>query len=73
MAAEVLQSILEEAWLSEAFSEEWTDGIIVKIPKTGNLKICYNWRGIFVLPAISNHIKGHTGSDKRPSLFHHRS
>ena len=33
MAAEMLQPILEEAWLSEAFPEEWTDGIIVKIPK----------------------------------------
>ena len=29
MAAEVLQPILE-AWLSKAFPEEWTDGIIVK-------------------------------------------
>ena len=42
MAAEVLQPILEEAWLNEAFPEEWTDGIIVK--KKGNLKICDNWR-----------------------------
>ena len=33
MAAEVLQSILEEGWLSEAFPEEYTDGVIVKIPK----------------------------------------
>ena len=33
MAAEVLQPILVEAWLSEAFPEEWTDGIIVKIAK----------------------------------------
>ena len=42
MAAEVLQPILEEAWLSEAFSEEWTDVSIVKVPKNGNLKICDN-------------------------------
>ena len=35
MAAEVLQPILEEAWLSEALPEERTDGIIVKIPKKG--------------------------------------
>ena len=35
MAAKVLQPILEEAWLSETFVEEWTDGIIVKIPKKG--------------------------------------
>ena len=52
MAAEVLQPILEEAFLSEAFPEEWTDGIIVKITKKSNLKICDNWRGICVLPAI---------------------
>ena len=41
MAAEVFQPILEEAWLSEAFPEEWTDGIIVTIPKR---KISDNWR-----------------------------
>ena len=44
MAAQVLQPILEEAWLSEAFPDGWTDGILVKIPKKGNLKICDNWR-----------------------------
>ena len=33
MAAEVLQPILEEACLREAFPEEWIDGIIVKIAK----------------------------------------
>ena len=53
MAAEVHKPILEKAWFSEAFPEEWTDGIIVKMPKKGNLKICNNWRGICDLPAIS--------------------
>ena len=48
MAAEVFQPILEEAWLSEAFPEEWNDGIIVKMPKKCNLKICDNCRGICV-------------------------
>ena len=33
MATEVHQPILEVAWLSEAFPEEWTDGIIQKIQK----------------------------------------
>ena len=32
MAAEVLQPTLEEPWLSDAFPEERTDGIIVKNP-----------------------------------------
>ena len=49
----MLQFILEEAWLSEAFPEEFSDGIMVQIPKKGNLKNFDNWRGIFVLPAFS--------------------
>ena len=53
MADEVLQPILEAAWLSEALPEEWTDGIMVKIPKKGNLNICNNWRGICVPKIIS--------------------
>ena len=52
MAAEVLQPILEGAWLSEAFAEECIDGIIMKSSKKGNLKISNNWRGICALPAI---------------------
>ena len=50
---EVIQIILEEAWLSKAFPEQWTDGIFVKIPQKGNLKLCDDLRGICVLPAIS--------------------
>ena len=38
MAAEVIQPISEEAWLSEAFPEEWTDGIVVKMLKKGQSK-----------------------------------
>ena len=33
------QPILEASWWSDAFPEQCTDGIIVKIPKKGNLKI----------------------------------
>ena len=36
IAVEVLQPILEEAWLSVAFAEEWINDIIVKIPIKGN-------------------------------------
>ena len=77
MAAEVLQPILEEAWLSEVIPEEWTDGIIVKMPKKGNLKICVNWRGICVLPAISKIIskEDHLYStiDREQAGFRHGS
>ena len=38
---------------NETLSNEWTGGIIVKIPKKGYLRDCDNLRGICVLPAIS--------------------
>ena len=52
-AACLLQPLIPEAWVNETFPNEWTDGIIVKIPKKGNLRECDNWHGIFVLPVIS--------------------
>ena len=73
MTTEVLQSILDEAWLSKAFPEEWTEGIIVKIPKKVNLKICDLARNMCLARNLQNHLQGHTGSDKRPSLLQHRS
>ena len=38
---------------NETLPNEWTDGIIVKICKKGNLRDCNNWRGMCVLPAVS--------------------
>ena len=57
LSAKLLQPLLAKAWQSCVFPDEWTDGIIVKIPKKGNLKICDNWRGISVLPAVSKIIE----------------
>ena len=70
MAAELLQTIVEAAWLSEAFPEKWKEGIIVKIPKKGNQKICEE---TCLARNLQNHLQGHIGSAKRPSIFHHRS
>ena len=53
LSAKLLQPLLAKAWQACIFPDEWTDGIIVKIPKKGNQKICDNWRGISVLPAVS--------------------
>lgn len=34
-------------------SKSWSKGLIVKLPKKGNLRECTNWRGITLLPVIS--------------------
>ena len=49
----MLQPLNHETWVNETLPNEWTDGIIVKISKKGNLRDCDNWRGICVLPAVS--------------------
>ena len=33
--------------------KRWSKGLIVKVPKKGNLRECTNWRGITLLPVIS--------------------
>ena len=52
-AASLLQPLIHEAWANKTLPNEWTVGIIIKIPKKGNLRDCDNWRGICVLPAVS--------------------
>ena len=53
VAAGLLHPLIDATWVSEKFPEEWNEGIIVKIPKKGDLRDCNNWRGICVLPAIA--------------------
>ena len=40
-------------WENEVMPHEWLKGLIVKIPKKGNLKECTNWRGITLLVTAS--------------------
>ena len=49
----VLQHILQDIWEKESVPESWRKGIIVKLPKKGDLGDCNNWRGITLLPLTS--------------------
>jgi hypothetical protein len=37
----------------EELPNEWTKGIIIKLPKKGDLTNCNNWRGIIPLSSSS--------------------
>ncbi|XP_061183454.1 uncharacterized protein LOC133191734 [Saccostrea echinata] len=37
--------IFHDIWKSNFISEEWHHGVIIRIPKKGNLNDCSNWRG----------------------------
>ena len=49
MGLEKLTAILNNAWQSEKVPCDWKRGVIIRLPKKGNLSECSNWRGIMLL------------------------
>ena len=50
---EQLSIILNNIWQQETVPQEWQRGILIKIPKKGDLSKCENWRGITLLSVTS--------------------
>ncbi len=48
-SCKMLQDIINKVWNSETLPVEWKKGVIVKLPKKGDLASCGNWRGITLL------------------------
>ena len=49
----LLMGKFREIWESETITEAWKTGVIVKLPKKGDLGDCNNWRGVTLLPITS--------------------
>ena len=50
---EKVKQLLDKIWQQEKIPDRWRKGLIVKLPKKGDLKNCKNWRGITLLPVVS--------------------
>ncbi|PFX25640.1 LINE-1 retrotransposable element ORF2 protein [Stylophora pistillata] len=50
---EVLHELFKSIWEDEKSPTEWKEGLIVKLPKKGNLRDCDNHRGITLLCTAS--------------------
>lgn len=50
---ELLHPIVREVWEGEEIPEDFTDALIIKLAKKGDLTVCSNWRGITLLNAIN--------------------
>ena len=48
-SAKSLKKLFNKVWEEEKVPEAWKIGIIVKLPKRGDLSVCGNWRGINLL------------------------
>ena len=46
----MLHGLLTKIWEQECIPSEWKEGILVKIPKKGDLSLCKNYREIMLLP-----------------------
>ena len=47
-----IHGLLKKVWSHETIPEDWKRGVIIKLPKKGNLKDCKNSRGITLLSIL---------------------
>ena len=48
-AVQTLHSLFNKIWEKEEVPAQWKEGIIIKLPKKGDLRDCSNYRGIMLL------------------------
>ena len=53
ISEEVLLNLCNRIWSEERIPEEWRKGLLIKLPKKGDLSCCKNWRGIMLLNMAS--------------------
>ena len=47
-----MHELLVKVWSHETIPNDWKKGLIIKLPKKGNLKECKNSRGITLLSIV---------------------
>ncbi|VDP44592.1 unnamed protein product [Schistosoma margrebowiei] len=47
--ARILQILFNKIWDEEQVLKDWKEGLLIKIPKKGDLSKCENYRGITLL------------------------
>ena len=53
VSEEVLLDLCNRIWSEEQVPEEWKKGLLIKLPKKGDLSHCKNWRSIMLLNMAS--------------------
>ncbi|XP_047033011.1 uncharacterized protein LOC124639612 [Helicoverpa zea] len=52
-AANALTPLLQNIWSAEELPDDWNKGLLITVPKKGDLSECGNWRGITLLSTPS--------------------
>lgn len=61
MLAEMLYGSFEKIWEEEEIPSEWKEGLLIKIPKKGDLGLRSNYRGITLLSVPGKVLNSHLG------------
>ena len=48
----VLHELFTKIWEEESVPEDWSRGLIIKLPKKGDLTSCGNWRGVTLVSIV---------------------
>ena len=48
-SVEILNHLFEKIWEEDQIPEDWKEGLMIKLPKKGDLHDCKNYRGIMLL------------------------
>ena len=51
--ASEMEKLFREIWDAEEMLDEWKQGLIVKLPKKGDLTVCGNWRGLTLMSVLA--------------------
>ena len=52
-STEIFYNLFQYIWKHDTIPNDWAKGLIIKLPKTGDLSDCNNWRGITLLSVPS--------------------
>ena len=50
---QVLHELFNKIWEEESVPEDWLRGLIIKLPKKGDLTSCENWRRITLMSIVA--------------------
>jgi len=53
VSEDVLLDLCNQIWSKEQLPEGWKKGLLIKLPKKGDLSHCKKWRGIILLNMAS--------------------
>ena len=47
-----LLDLVHTTWNEQSVPKDWTDAVLIPIPKKGDLSNCDNWKGILLLEVV---------------------